>query len=150
MSDIELDQVKRAEICTILAFGGTRDVAAHYVGCDPNAVQRLASRDRDFRKQLRQAESRMEIMHLKNLRESASSKPFWRAAAWILERRFPQRYFLRSPDTVTVEQISQVLHNLVDVIASEVPDAEHRQRIVSRMDGVVGQLQRSRSRKKTK
>lgn len=146
-SDHELNDVQRAEICAILAFGGTREVAAAYVKCDPAAIHRESKRDDEFRLKLRQAESRLEIMQLQNLGNSATSKPHWRAAAWILERRFPQRYALRQKGLATVEQVANALRSMTEVIAAEVPDPEHRRRILDRLEQVTGQLRPERSLK---
>src|SRR5690242_15717663 len=48
-----LDDKKCAAIFGILAVGGTRRLAARYVGCSPATIHNAARRDKDFRRQLR-------------------------------------------------------------------------------------------------
>jgi len=51
-----LDAAKRREICAIVACGGTRTVAARYVGCSIDTIARAAERDPVFAEQIRRAE----------------------------------------------------------------------------------------------
>lgn len=139
-----LDDKKRGEICGILAMGGTRAVAARYVGCSPSTVYRTAQSDRDFARHLRQAEGRAEVLQLKNITDAAQNKQYWRAAAWMLERKFPQRYAPRPSEAVTLEQFTQILDSFVDLIVAEISDAPLRQRILDRLKQVAEQLQSKR------
>ena len=47
-----------------------------------------------------------------NIRDAAKKEQYWRAAAWMLERGYPQRYARRGPDVITVEQIAYLLAHL--------------------------------------
>src|SRR5215213_9383052 len=76
-----LDADKRREICAILSVGATRITAAEYVGCHVRTIGRTAKRDPEFARQLRQAGSRHEILHLKNINAAAGDARYWRAAA---------------------------------------------------------------------
>jgi len=96
-----LDDAKRREICAILAIGGTRRMAAHYVGCSVDTVGRTALRDPAFADQIRKAEVGSEILFLRNLRDACQDAKQWRAATWALERFFPDRYGRRTPRTIT-------------------------------------------------
>ena len=91
-----LDEAKRREICEILAVGGTRTMAAAYVGCSLDTIARTAQRDRMFAKQLRKASVECEICCLRNLSNAAQDPKNWRAAAWALERLYPERYGRRT------------------------------------------------------
>ncbi len=51
-----LNAVKRREICAIVACGGTRTFAGHYVGCSLDTIARAAERDPEFAARLRRAE----------------------------------------------------------------------------------------------
>jgi hypothetical protein len=136
-----LDDKKRGEICGILAMGGSRAVAARYVGCSKSTVYRAAQANPQFARQLRQAEGRAEILQLKYISDAAQCKQYWRAAAWMLERRFPQRYAPRPAESATLEQFEQVVNAFVDLIVAEIADAELRQRILDRLQEVAEQLQ---------
>jgi hypothetical protein len=52
-----LDDAKRREICAILAIGGTRRMAAHYVGCSVDTVGRTALCDPAFAAQIRRSKT---------------------------------------------------------------------------------------------
>ena len=69
-----LDEAKRREICEILAVGGTRTLAACYVGCSLDTIARTAKRDRAFAKQLRKAEVECEIRCSRSLAAAAESQ----------------------------------------------------------------------------
>jgi transposase len=150
MTRLILDEKKRSEICGILAVGGTRALAARLVGCSTSTIYRAARRDPDFKQQLRQAKGHMEVLQLKYIADAGQSKSNWRAAAWLLERKFPSRYGRRSPDVATVEQISRVLVSFAELIAAEIPDAGLRQQILNRLKEVAQHLETPKTRKRAR
>jgi hypothetical protein len=79
-----LDEVKRGEVCALLAYGCTFRAAAQYVGCSVSAISMLKERDPAFREQVDKALAQRQTIPLANMREAA--KRSWRAAAWLLER----------------------------------------------------------------
>jgi hypothetical protein len=143
-----LDDAKRREICAILAIGGTRRMAAHYVGCSVDTVGRTALRDPAFADQIRKAEVGSEILFLRNLRAACQDAKQWRAATWALERFFPDRYGRRPPRTITRAELRELLRNLGLEIASGFPSAADRQRIVARLDQLVRTARRQAGRKR--
>jgi hypothetical protein len=140
MPQSKLDPKKRGEICGVLAMGGSRAVAARYAGCSASTIYRTAKKDRQFASELRQAEGRAEVLQLKNITDAARNKQYWRAAAWMLERRFPNRYAPRKPRMATIEQFAQVLDSFIDLIVSEISDASLRERILNRLREIAQQL----------
>ncbi|MBS0207798.1 MAG: hypothetical protein JSS27_02490 [Planctomycetes bacterium] len=139
-----LDEVKRREICAIVSVGATRTVAARYVGCSVVTIRRAALRDKKFRGQLLKAESHNEIAQLQNLQSASKKAQYWRAAAWMLERCYPQRYRSRPVDTVTMEQVGPVLEQMAELIASEVSDLNDRRRIRAKLRRLVNFVLRRR------
>lgn len=129
-----LDEAKRREICAVLAMGGSRRLAARYVGCAPSTIVRTAERDPLFRDQLLQAEGQHELLYLRNIQAAAKREQYWRAAAWMLERRYPERYAQLRPGTVTVQQIIELLAQFAEIVVQEVPDGEHQQRVLARLE----------------
>lgn len=85
-----LTDVKRAEICAVVAAGCSFRTAAKYVGCRVQSISALAERDRVFAAQLDRAVATREIIPLSHIREA--SKHSWRAAAWLLEKTVGGRY----------------------------------------------------------
>ncbi len=129
----KFDDTKRREVCAILAVGGTRLMAATYVGCCVDTIRKTARREEAFAEQLRRAELGPEITFLKCLQTAASDVKQWRAAAWALERLFPERYARRLPNTITLEQMTEIVKALCGIIVSEVPIKKYRERVLARL-----------------
>lgn len=137
-----LDEVKRAQICAMLAVGSSRSTAAKFVGCAVDTIRNTARRDPEFKAQLKQAESKHEVMHLKNIQEAG--KRYWRASAWALERLYPARYGTKGSDSVARQRLSDVIEMFGTIIAEEVPVAKYRANILERLSELtVGLLRES-------
>jgi hypothetical protein len=133
-----LDEVKRLEICAILAVGGSRRLAARYVGCAHETIRNMAERDPEFLGQLKRAESQHELFYLKNIQTAAKKEQYWHAAAWMLERRFPERYGRRKPRSISVEQIVELLAQFAEIVVEELSSVQDQRRILARLE-VLGQ-----------
>lgn len=131
-----LDEIKKREILAILSVGCTRRAAAKYVGCAVPSIQNTADRDPEFSAQLGRAEGQHELAYLKQIQRAAKQEKYWRAAAWVLERRFPDQYGRRGPDVITVTQIRDLLTQFAEIIAEEVPIADYRKNILKRLDAL--------------
>lgn len=132
-----LDALKCAQVCAILTLGGTREVAAHYVGCHPATIRRHALRNAVFARELRQAQAQHEIGYLQCILAASKKEQYWRAASWALERKYPRRYVQRKPRVVTADEIHRVLAEFASIVADEVPDLEHRRRILARVRQLI-------------
>jgi hypothetical protein len=137
-----LDEVKKREILAIVAVGCSRSMAASYVDCAVSTIQNTADRDATFAEKLRQATYNTEVGLLKNIRNAAKKEQYWRAAAWALERRFPERYARRGPDVITLEQVTQLLGRFSDIVAEELPD-RFRKRVLKRLGKLAKSLSES-------
>jgi hypothetical protein len=69
---------------------------------------------------------------------NAAAQKNWRAAAWVLQRFNPAEYVPQRPDTVTREQIGDIIQRLADVICGKLP-AKQRQEILVEVDRLVQQ-----------
>jgi len=118
----KLDETRQNEICAILAVGGTRKMAAQYVGCHPRTIYKLVTKDSKFAERLARTELSPEIKFLKNISDAADDKKYWRAAAWALERIYPNRYAARKPGTITIDHIDEITRYIVDAAMKQVPD----------------------------
>jgi hypothetical protein len=136
-----LTEPQKNQICSIVGHGGTRQVAAEFVGCDLKAIMREAHENAAFRERLAQAESMCEITHLKNIRVAAEDPKQWRASAWLLERKFPDHYGKRKPRTITAEQAAELLGKLTLIVLDEVPDDAIRARIEARIQSLLNPKQ---------
>jgi len=134
-----LDDEKRAQILAILTVGCSQNMAAQYVGCSPETIRRTAERDPKFAKKLREAKGTAELGLVRNIRNAAKKEQYWRAAAWALERGFPEKYARRGPDVITVEQIGLLLTRFSAIIIDVVPE-RHRIAVAKKMDAVARSL----------
>jgi hypothetical protein len=132
-----LDEVKQKEVLAILTVGCSQSMAAKYVGCSPATIRREAVRDPKFAQQLREAKGNAELGLLRNIRNAAKKEQYWRAAAWALERMFPERYARRGPDVITAEQLAQVLEQLMQRIMHHVPVPKYRKNIVKDLESLA-------------
>jgi hypothetical protein len=139
-----LDQGKKREILAILSMGCSRRAAAKYVGCSPTTIANTAHRDPEFAAQVERAESKAEIGYMKNIQKAAGKEQYWRAAAWALERKYPDQYALRSPDAITRDEVVVLLTQLVDLIMQEVPVARFRKPLLKRLQSLLAAVERGR------
>ncbi len=121
-----LDESKQKEILAILAVGCSQSMAAKYVGCSPQTIRNEAERNPKFAEQMRQAKGNMELGLIRNIRNAAKKEQYWRAAAWALERCFPERYARRGPDVITADQLAEILSQFADRIMQLMPDRDRK------------------------
>lgn len=135
-----LDATKKGQILAIVSLGGTRAMAARFVGCTARTIRNEAQRDPEFAAALAKAADAPELVYLQSIRKAAQESRYWRAAAWALERTRPQRYGPRRPDTISFAQMRQFISELVAIVTEEVP-ARYRKRILQRLTAATGVLQ---------
>ena len=116
-----LDPEKRQRLLSLLSLGCSRRIAARYVGCAASTITRTAARDPAFADQIAQAESNLEIELLGAVRQAARSDRYWRAAAWLLERKNPQDYFKRPQQNYTPDNVTQLFAAILDSLRTQLP-----------------------------
>jgi hypothetical protein len=131
-----LDDAKRRMVIALLANGSSRRAAARYVGCAPSTITRTAARDPEFARQLAVAEQTAEVDSLRAIRVAAHKDRYWRAAAWLLERKNPDDFAPRPPKAFTADQVVQMLTHIVELLRQDVPD-ENCQRTLQVIDQLV-------------
>lgn len=65
-------------------------VAAQVAGIDRTTLERWRKADANFAQQIESAEASSEMENLQRINRAAARN--WKAAAWILERRFPEHW----------------------------------------------------------
>jgi len=128
-----LDDAKKATICALVSHGCSQRSAAGYVGCAPSTITYALAQDEKFRGALDLARAQHEFSLVEKMRNATGSKKYWKAAAWMLERKFPDEYRPRDVDVVTKEQLNHVLARFAEVLLDGIEDAEQRDRVVQRM-----------------
>ena len=109
-----LDDVKRREVCALVAAGCTLAGAARYVNCSAKTISREAERIPDFGEQLRRSQLAARLEPLRALRAKANTH--WRAAAWLLERVDPEQFARYDAKLLTPEEVGDLLDNIRDTL----------------------------------
>jgi hypothetical protein len=134
-----LNATKRAQILAIISVGCSQNVAAGFVGCSPSTIQNTSDRDPPFAEELGKAKSNSELSLVNYIRNAAKKEQYWRAAAWALERGFPDKYARRGPDVLTLDQVGLLLTRFSEIIASDL-DEKRRKDILKKMDAMAQSL----------
>ncbi len=143
-----LDETKKREVFAILAVGGTRHMAAQYVGCHVETIRKAALRDPEFSDQLRKAEVGAELTFLRNIQQASKDPKQWRASAWALERLYPDRYGRRPPNSITPEQLAEVIREMGTIVAGEVRAKPFRERVLTRLSELAAEPRKSPANKR--
>lgn len=108
----QLSPAQRETILAAIATGATVEAAAGLAGCSRRSISRWRRRgeqddatpeELDFSLRYGQAEARAEIEAIRVISEAADGPGGdWRAAAWFLTHRFPERWSERR--TIRIEQ----------------------------------------------
>ncbi len=134
---VGLDEVKKRKIIGILMVGASRENAAKYIGCSPTTIRNEIRRDPAFATEVQQAEEESEVFFLQKIRAAANKEQYWRAAAWALERRCPNRYAPRGAKTLSEEQVMKLVSDLVEIVIPEIHDTVERRNIIRKVNRLV-------------
>ena len=115
-----LDSEKRQQVISLLTIGCSRRIAARHVGCAPSTITRTAARDPDFADKLAKAETNLERDLLDSIRTAAKNERYWRAAAWLLERKNSKDYTKRPDQSYSPEQVTQLLVTTLESLREEI------------------------------
>jgi transposase len=74
-----------------LRMGATYEIACGYAGISTDTFQRWRAADAAFAAQIKEAEGAAAVGWLAKI-EKAANDNVWQAAAWKLERRYPEQY----------------------------------------------------------
>jgi hypothetical protein len=128
-----LTQKQRDDVIAILSVGCSRAAAARSVRCSPHKLHREILKDFQFAEQIAKAEEGIELFYLSRIRSAAQEKQHWRAAAWALERRLPDRYGAKKPETFTAEQVQKFMTMCLQILTEELPNDEQRKKILDQL-----------------
>ena len=134
-----LDPVKRATVVALVRLGGSRRLAAREVGCCHRTIARAAARDPQFAAELATAESRADGKSLRLIDRATDQEKYWRAAAWVLERRNPEEFGRRAPNTFTNDQVLERFTRFLHAVMPKLP-AECRETLLEEYENVLSDL----------
>ena len=132
-------QKEQDEVLKLLSAGCSRTTAARCVRRSPTTLRNEILENPEFAEQVVKAEEGTELYYLARIRSAAQKEQYWRAAAWVLERRLPERYGSKKPETLTVEQVQKFMTTCMQIIAEELPDEELRTKILDRLAEELGE-----------
>jgi hypothetical protein len=128
-----LDDGKRREICALIAGGCGLREAAKYVHCSVNTIRREAERNADFGQQLRHSENYAQLTPLRAMQGAVGTH--WRAAAWMLERAFPERFGRPDAGAFGGRQARELLNEVLSIVRAEMFDLFKTARVEKRIRG---------------
>jgi IS30 family transposase len=126
-----LDEAKRLEISALVAGGCSLQEAAKIVGCGLNTIHRELERNSHFSKSIRRSQMRAQLSPLRAMQRAAGKH--WRAAAWLLERAYPERFARRDSATQSARQAHSLLNEVINIIRQEINDPYLQARLVKRL-----------------
>jgi hypothetical protein len=115
-----LDDAKRREVCAFIAGGCDLRDAARYVNCSVNTIRREADRNPEFAEQLRDSEAHVRLSPLRAMQRAMATH--WRAAAWFLERTYPERFAKRTPGVFGAREARELMKEVLSIMRAEFCD----------------------------
>lgn len=136
------DKSKQEVVLNALRLGCSLNAAAKLAGCSPTTIGREAQLDPEFEEQYKKIRGESEQKYLRLLSDAAEQPQYWRAAAWALERRFPKYYAARSPDVITLSQITILIAKIAQILEEEIPAPTLRKKVLKRLDSITADLRK--------
>jgi len=133
---IDFNDEVREKVLTLLASGVSRRSAARFVGCSASTITRAAQRDPDFGARVARAESMLELEALQRVRKAAEEPRYWRAAAWLLERRCAQDYAVQPRERYPSLLLAKAWNEMFSLLVDDLP-ADRCRRIVKKLHEVM-------------
>jgi hypothetical protein len=111
----KLTDAKKKAVIAYISSGGSQRLAAMYVGCHHSTIRNEADRDPQFLAGLTRAEGQCALELLEAVHDHATDDADgdWRAAAWLLERKFPKD-FGKDRDDAAEQEPTQIIKILVE------------------------------------
>lgn len=80
-----------AKLCQAIELGATYELACNYAGITFETFRQWREKKPEFAARVHEAEGKATVKWLAKI-EQAATDGAWQAAAWKLERRYPQQY----------------------------------------------------------
>lgn len=89
-----MGEATQAKVLEFIAEGGSRKKACEYVGVGHSAITEEARRNAQFQDRLTRAEAECYLTHVKTVAKASTEDTAgdWKAAAFLLERKFRDEY----------------------------------------------------------
>ena len=134
-----MNDARKRTFLGLLTMGCSRKSAARSIGATADELRQALATDEKFASEVERAETALEQYCLQRMRESANTDTGWRAAAWLLERRLPERYGKAKPEQITQEAVTKYMQQVFLILEEEITDQELKQRIYNRFGEEVSE-----------
>jgi len=131
------------DVVAVLLAGSDLPSAADYVRRTLQEIYDTAAAKPAFQARLDQAAPNFELAQLGNITKAALREQYWRAAAWLLERKFPSRYAKSDPKALAPAKVRALIDAMAVAVLAEVPDADHRTNILNRLKDLLAKVEAS-------
>jgi hypothetical protein len=118
MADEEVKRQVLGGVSIGLRLGG----AARLAGLTPEALRRMRGVDAAFDRAVQQTIERVKVHHLKTIVEAKE----WRAAAFVLERRWPREFGRPNRKTVAKKENKTIRMRRIHIDAPQIDTDEPR------------------------
>ena len=102
-----------------LRSGMSYDAACSLANLSRSTVEKWRQNDEDFNAEFEAAIDYAEAVMIKEIKRLGNEKSDWRAIAWLLERRLPERWSLKREVDMTIDKKSDG----TDLVASMIQQA---------------------------
>jgi transposase len=99
---------REARLLEALRAGNNRNAACHYAGITPETFSQWQHRFSEFSVAVQKAEADAQVRMVAQIAQSAHAGQ-WTAAAWWLERKFPDEWGRRDRIEITLRQQAEQL-----------------------------------------
>jgi hypothetical protein len=118
------DPQRRETLLKALEAGNTRKAACAYAGLSEDAFARYCASNPDFTDDVGEAEAKAVIRHVGLILQAANKD--WRAAAWWLERKFPDEWGRKNRTILTGADRGPIAVQEVHFDLSKLTDHEYQ------------------------
>lgn len=87
-----MDAEKQERVIEATRKGLTRAICARLAGVAPSTLYKALREDAEFSQRVKTAQADGEQALIDTIRAASAEPKHWTAAAWLLERRYPERY----------------------------------------------------------
>jgi hypothetical protein len=126
-----LNENQRQQVIAFVSLGCSQVTAARMANCSLADVEETISRHPELLRELVQAGCQIESLALKAI-EEASAKNY-RAACWLLERLYPERYAPRKASATNQQDVLGFLSNVATLVKKFVRDPDDRNNLLTEL-----------------
>jgi hypothetical protein len=116
-----LDERKRKLAITLLSNGSSRRVVAEYFGCGMTTLARTMERHPEFAEAVEAAEHSLELECLNNIRKAGRKDRYWRAAAWLMERKNAKDFARRPFNGLSEDEMLRLFVKVLEPLWKSIP-----------------------------